>query len=428
MNQTAHEHGEMRDPPEEFVENVRQALLSLYDPSALQQSPLLADSAGATGSVVGIQRFRRTLLDTINLFHPKHGVPSVSRAWRIYRILELRYIERNDVADVIAQIALSKSQYHREHHYALQAVSRLLWKDWQSKGINPSISSSDTSIARPPDTLLQSEVDSLRQAPVDVRTSPVEVLRGIDDLLRPLCRRSGKILQLEIADNLPSLPCDRVTLRQALLPLLMRTINSTQSQQIRVGVSHRDDWVDVVIDGVPSESTQIRHLMIEDCRPFVELLGGALAFQEQPTPTAHTSIRLSLPVDVRATLLVVDNHPNFADFVARCLVGQKWDVIGVGEVDQAFLLAEARQPQAIVLDVIIPGRDGWDLLARLKESRATREIPVIICSILDEPEIALTLGAAGYLRKPVDRDHLTQTLERVKLVRTSPELSETTRY
>lgn len=60
--------------------------------------------------------------------------------------------------------------------------------------------------------------------------------------------------------------------------------------------------------------------------------------------------------------------------------------------------------------MVIPGRDGWELLLELKQLPSTREIPVVICSVLDEPAVAIALGAAVYLQKPIDQDRLLAAL------------------
>jgi Amt family ammonium transporter len=79
-------------------------------------------------------------------------------------------------------------------------------------------------------------------------------------------------------------------------------------------------------------------------------------------------------------------------------------------VDEAYALACHQHPGAILLDVVIPGRDGWELLLELKQLPSTRDIPVIICSVLDEPAVAIALGAAAYLQKPIDQDRLLAAL------------------
>lgn len=404
----------MSDLPAEFVEFVRDALLGMYDPSALQANPLLAVAGATTGTVAEIQRFRRTLLDAIELFHPRPGVADSARAWRIYRILELRYIERHDVTDVIGQIALSKSQYHREHSYALQAVARVLWKEWHlDEGWVDQI------VPRPePAPLqrdaLQHELGALRRAEGTTRAAPGAVLREICDLLQPLCARRGSRLRLELPNDLPPLPGDRVSFRQALLPILIQAINGSRRDGITVAATRQESQVTISIGGLAPGFQEGSRPVIAESQPFIDALGGALAFMAPPTPGGSSALTLVFPASERATLLVVDNQADFADLVARYLAGQDWDVIGASKVDQAYPIAESRRLGAVLLDVVIPGRDGWDLLAQLKTSPTTRNIPVVICSILDEPEVALSLGAVAYLRKPIDRDRLVKTLESVR--------------
>jgi CheY-like chemotaxis protein len=77
-------------------------------------------------------------------------------------------------------------------------------------------------------------------------------------------------------------------------------------------------------------------------------------------------------------------------------------------------LAEARsgRPSAIVLDVLLPGMDGWEVLRRLKADPEVRDIPVIVVTVVDERELGLALGAVDYYLKPVDRLALLGRLER----------------
>lgn len=69
-------------------------------------------------------------------------------------------------------------------------------------------------------------------------------------------------------------------------------------------------------------------------------------------------------------------------------------------------------PSAIILDVILPGLDGWDVLRQLKTDQSLRDVPVVIVTVVDEREVGLALGAADYLVKPVDRRALLDCLAR----------------
>ena len=70
------------------------------------------------------------------------------------------------------------------------------------------------------------------------------------------------------------------------------------------------------------------------------------------------------------------------------------------------------QPGVIMLDVMMPGQDGWTLLGQLREHPETQSIPVIVCSILSQEQFALALGAADFIRKPVNRQIFLEVLDR----------------
>ena len=91
-------------------------------------------------------------------------------------------------------------------------------------------------------------------------------------------------------------------------------------------------------------------------------------------------------------------------------------VIGVHEPDQVLSLARQLQPQAITLDVMMPTIDGWEVLQMLQTDPETQHIPVIVCSVWDEPELASSLGAAGFLKKPITQKDLLSALARLKLL------------
>jgi CheY-like chemotaxis protein len=77
--------------------------------------------------------------------------------------------------------------------------------------------------------------------------------------------------------------------------------------------------------------------------------------------------------------------------------------------------ARTRRPDAIVLDVLLPGMDGWDVLRTLKADPDLRDVPVLMVTVVDEREVGLALGATDYLVKPVDRAALLSRLAAFKL-------------
>lgn len=404
------------EPPEEFTELVRDALIHLYDPAHLQTHPLQAYlSGGAPPLASRDKRLRKALLDAIESLRPAAQRETAGSAWRAYRILELRYVEGNEVSEVIAQIALSKSQYHREHSRALTAVASLLWETWQVASewpVNPARIgiAPRPAAASPTDELLAAEVSVAPSSSVD----PVEILRGVSQLLEPLSKRQGVRLQLSLPADSVSIRGERVMLRQLLLLVLSYALETARGETVTVELRPSPPTIALDVSYLTAEPGQIPTAEIAKWHPFLDALGGEIATDLPADRLTPGVIRLTFSAGISSLLLVVDNSRDFISLIERYLRGYPWDVVGVATVDEALALARDRQPAAILLDIVIPGRDGWDLLVELKTSPTTRDIPVIVCSILGKPEIATLLGAARYLQKPISQEALLRALAEVR--------------
>ncbi|MEI6463976.1 MAG: response regulator [Verrucomicrobiota bacterium] len=111
-------------------------------------------------------------------------------------------------------------------------------------------------------------------------------------------------------------------------------------------------------------------------------------------------------------VLVVDDDPAVVDLISRSLGKEGYRVQAAANGRDALALARKLQPQLITLDVMMPSMDGWSVLTALKAEPATRAIPVVMISIVDDKQLGFALGAADYLTKPVDRARLTEILAR----------------
>jgi Amt family ammonium transporter len=118
--------------------------------------------------------------------------------------------------------------------------------------------------------------------------------------------------------------------------------------------------------------------------------------------------------------LVIDDNEQFLDLFRRYLAGHPWQVVGAVDGDSARRLAQECRPTVSLLDVMLPKEDGWEILRRWKAEPSTQNLPVIICSVLNEPQVATTLGAAGYLLKPVTQRSLLHALAPWRPEQTTP--------
>jgi CheY-like chemotaxis protein len=397
-------------PPDDFVDLVRDALLHLYEPAHLQSHPLLEFSdQGDPATLAPGRRLRQMLLDAIEALHPDDGTPMGSRAWRTYRILELRYIEGQDSASAADQLPLSRAQYHRDHQRALLAVATRLWEQWQATDRWARAPSLPPAPAAPAE-LAQQEADLLQAmgGPRDI--DPIDLCRSVGRLLAPLYQSRGSQLTLDLPDSLPPIAGDRVVLRQALVGVLAHALDTAGAGGVTVTASATARQVLLTMTGPCQEPLTGLEAGIAEIQPFIDSLQGDLRVQAPASADRSWRLTLAVPVSQQRTLLVVDNSPDFIRLVERFLDMLPWRVVGASDVEQAAEVARQHIPTAILLDIVLPARDGWELLEELQAHPATRAIPVIVCSILDEPAVALSLGAAAYLRKPVDQRRLIEAL------------------
>lgn len=126
----------------------------------------------------------------------------------------------------------------------------------------------------------------------------------------------------------------------------------------------------------------------------------------------NTSTDLRQCPDPANTILVVEDNPQAAKLLSLSLTRAGYEVLIAANGITALELAGRCHPKAITLDILLPDLDGWEVLAELKASPCTRDIPVVIVSVLDQPTLGLRLGASGYLVKPVERHALLHALKR----------------
>jgi PAS domain S-box-containing protein len=149
---------------------------------------------------------------------------------------------------------------------------------------------------------------------------------------------------------------------------------------------------------------------------LVELHSGSIEVQSELGKGAEFIVRLPLdrrvsptrpnPDRSRPLVLVVEDEPNASELVVSYLSSSGFDTLTATNAGEAVQKAIESLPDAITLDLLIPGGKGWKVLTELKRKPETSSIPIIVVSVLEERQRALQLGATDYLVKPVSRDVL----------------------
>jgi PAS domain S-box-containing protein len=132
----------------------------------------------------------------------------------------------------------------------------------------------------------------------------------------------------------------------------------------------------------------------------------------QPTPVSETTQRPEVG-SAKKHILVIDDDPDAVYLLQENLDQQEFEISGCHNGLNGLQIARQRHPQAILLDILMPGADGWQVLHDLKNDPTTADIPVILHTIVDKKALGFQLGAAAYLLKPLDPVAVRETLDRV---------------
>jgi len=132
-------------------------------------------------------------------------------------------------------------------------------------------------------------------------------------------------------------------------------------------------------------------------------------------PFVAASSGRAVPADSggRPTVLVIEDDAAASELLRLHLAGAGFAVMATALGEEGLAWAAAGQPDAIVLDILLPDIDGWEILQRLKGSPTTRGIPVLVVSVVDDRPLGLALGAVDYLLKPIGREALLAALGRL---------------
>ncbi len=130
-------------------------------------------------------------------------------------------------------------------------------------------------------------------------------------------------------------------------------------------------------------------------------------------PAQRTELELELaPASAGPTILVIEDDPSAVRLLREYLKPSGYAVHVASGGEEGLRVARRLGPAAIILDVLLPGVDGWEVLRRIKADDALASIPVIIVTVVDEREIGLALGAVDYIVKPIERHALLRSLRR----------------
>jgi PAS domain S-box-containing protein len=250
-----------------------------------------------------------------------------------------------------------------------------------------------------------------------------------------------------IPPNMPSVRGDTMRVRQVLLNLISNASKFTDEGSITVeaviqkgptgkmealinvtdtgpGISIEDQkklfQAFSQVDGSATRKSGGSGLGLSICANLVQLHGGHIGIHSGAG--TGSTFWFTLPLyhqpeqeipEGKKVILAIDDDPQVIGLYERYLNPQGYYVVALTEPSKAREQVLKLQPFAITLDIMMPNTDGWSVLTELKSDPATRDYPVIICSIMEQVDKGFSLGAADYLVKPILEEDLVCALDRL---------------
>jgi PAS domain S-box-containing protein len=303
----------------------------------------------------------------------------------------------------------------------------------------------------------------------------LSMVREVVDTIQPLVEKNANTLEFHYADNLGSMVADLTKTRQTLFNLLSNACKFTENGKITLTVERkgrpeetleadRQNGSDQIIfrvsdTGIGMSAEQLESLFepftqadasttrkyggtglgLAISQRFCQMMGGYVSAESElnsgttfiihlpsrvPDPNTGQAITGGMAsispeetpamIDGYNTVLVIDDDPIAQDLLKRHLIKEGFQVQTASDGETGLRLAKMLHPVAITLDVMMPGMDGWAVLARLKAEPELADIPVIMLTIVNDKNMGYTLGASDYLTKPIERDRLLSVVRKYR--------------
>ncbi len=251
-----------------------------------------------------------------------------------------------------------------------------------------------------------------------------------------------------VPEDIPHAHADPIRVRQVLINLFSNAAKFTDegditvSARVQTGSTGKPEiWVGVTdtgpgiaekdqsklfqpfsqVDDLPTRKTGGTGLGLSISQRLIHMHGGQIGLQSEVGQ--GSTFYFTLPVYHEVTsnnangklILAIDDDPQVIRLYERYLTAAGYQVIALSDPSQAVKRVAELKPFAVTLDIMMPGIDGWQVLGELKSNPETRDVPVMICSIIEEQERGFSLGAAEYLVKPIMEDDMVRALDRLNV-------------
>ena len=280
-----------------------------------------------------------------------------------------------------------------------------------------------------------------------------KILQEIEATIKPLVEKNNNNLIVNIGPKIKTIKADITKIRQIMLNLLSNSSKFTKDGEITFSIIDsklvKDAYDFVVSDsGIGMSQEQVDKVFkpftqadekttrkfggtglgLTITKMFAEMMGGEINLKSKEGE--GTTFTVTIPKVVKElkedtseltttidtenpyTILVIDDDDNAQDMMKKYLQKQNISILQAKSGKEGLKLAVEHIPDAITLDVMMPEMDGWEVLSAIQSNDKIKNIPVIMLTMADEPDLGFSLGATDYLTKPVNWNQLSSILKK----------------
>ena len=398
----------LETPSEEFARSVKGALESLYDLPTLQRHPLAQGHAETArpGESAG-QHLRSEMMSAIEALNPGPTTPFRAPHARTFNLLHLHYVEGMTIQETARELGLSERQAYRDLRQADAAIAALLWA---KRSVRPPLPAASEPGANTLSSV-EAEMDRLPSSAQSLELGALltRVLRAVERLA---AQRGVTLLSTIPADPV-AVSADPVLAQQIFTHLLSQAIQQARPDELHVQVMVQAEGATATLRYRPEAGQSKMGIHAPIVVQLTERLGWQMEQSEDAAGRCVVTVRTN---PYGPSVLVIDDNQGLVELLRRYLTGLMCRVWTATNGSAGLELAAQLSPDAIILDVMMPEMDGWELLQRLRSHPSTAAIPVIICSVFNDPELAYSLGASTILTKPVKQTDLVDALRQLRVL------------
>tara|TARA_Y100000748_G_scaffold229953_1_gene194007 strand:+ start:137 stop:3115 length:2979 start_codon:yes stop_codon:yes gene_type:complete len=370
--------------------------------------------------------------------------------------------EARDASDQKTKFFANMSHELRTPLNAILGYGEMLYEDCEDLGYDDllpdlkKITSSGTHLLSLINNIL--DLSKIEAGKMELFVTSFEIenmVQTIKDVSEPLAAKNDNGFVINLDGAMGSMSQDETKLRQCLTNFLSNgfkfTKNGTVTLDVKARLEGDVEFVDFAVidtgagmspEGVAKvfeEYTQAERstsanyggtgLGLPISKKFAEMMGGdVIVTSEEGVGSVFTmSVPRECPEynedEVEGNVINLDDQDNLVvlvdddvamhDLIKRTISKLNLTLLGATNSEKGMELIREVKPKLILLDVLMPGRDGWSLLKECKTDKDLKDIPVIMISQLNQSNLASSLGANDYLTKPIDRTHFINTLKRI---------------